>query len=224
VIVVVGSEHDPAARTLVEEWPGAALCSASDMTTAGWSWSPTGSAGSRWVVAGAVVADTDVSGVFLRRAAFHADEFTGTHPDDRAFVAAEVHAFLADVLASTSAVVSAPVGNGTFGDELLAPSHWMRAADAVGLDVVPVRVRSGAPAARRRRVLRSVEIVGRDVIGDRSKRTLTLIADMVEVLGLRWATTILDGRDRVVSVTSAAAPSPDARPPLHRLLGGAPCP
>ena len=151
MIVVVGSEHDPVARALVSDWHGAALCSAGDMTTAGWSWSPTGTVDSRWVVGGRTVADTDVTGVFLRRAAFYAEEFAGTHPDDRAYVAAEAHAFLADVLASTCAVVCTPVGNGTFGDELLPPSRWMRAARAVGLDVAPVRVRSRPPPTSPRR-------------------------------------------------------------------------
>jgi hypothetical protein len=218
VIVVVGSHHDPIARELIAGWPGAALCSASDVVTSGWCWSPTGAVDARWVIDGKVVADTTITGAFVRRAAFYPEEFTDTHPDDRAYLAAEAHAFLADVLASTSALVSIPAGDGTFGDELLPPGRWMRAAIDCGLTTAPVRARSNARAGVLRRTLRRVEVVGGVPIGTGSTRTLRGLGALANALGVRWATAILDGRNRVVALTSAAVPSTAARAALGRLL------
>ena len=62
--------------------------------------------------------------MFVCRRAFYAEEFPTTNPDDRAYLAAESHAFMADVLASTDATVAQPVGDGTWGDELLRPDRW----------------------------------------------------------------------------------------------------
>ena len=218
MIVVVGSQHDAVARELVVVWREAALCSASDIATTGWCWSPTGAVDARWVIDGKVVADKTITGVFVRRAAFYPEEFTDTHPDDRAYLAAEAHAFLADVLASTSAIVSMPAGDGTFGDELLSPDRWMRAAIDCGLAVAPVRARSKPGAGARRRALRRVEIVGGVAIGTESARKLRAIGDLANALGVRWATAILDGRNRLVTLTSAAVPSTAARAALGRLL------
>ena len=130
VIVVAGSRHDPVATDLAEQWPDAALCSAEDLTASGWIWpSRPGDGPATWVVDGAVVPDSQVTGVFVRRATVYAEELTATHPDDRAYLAAEAHAFLVYVLHRTAATVVNPVDDGgAFGESALRPEHWMAVA------------------------------------------------------------------------------------------------
>lgn len=217
MIVVVGSRHDPVAHELVAEWPHAALCDADDLTRPGWVWSPTGAAPSQWMVAGAVVADLDVTGVFLRRAAFYPEEFEATHPDDRGYLAAEAHAFMADVLASTVALVANPVADGTFGDEVIRPDRWMRAAAEVGLPVAPIRLRSEVGPIPTRRV-NLVEVVGAGVLGSAPPRTLAGVQRLARTLRMPWATVLLDGRHRVLTVTTVIAPSGPARQALGAML------
>src|SRR5262245_66075685 len=109
MIVVVGSRHDSVATALVEAWPNAALCSAEDLTQLGWVWRPRSSRPSQWVIDSEIVADEDITGVFVRRSTVYPEEFLSTHPEDRSYLAAEAHAFLVFVLASTHAVVANPV-------------------------------------------------------------------------------------------------------------------
>jgi hypothetical protein len=113
VVVVVGSRHDPVATELAGSWK-AQLCGADDLVAPGWSW-PAAGGPRTWLIEGVQVDDRDVSGVFVRRGTVYADELTAIHPDDRAYVAAEAHAFLSLVLASTSARVCNPVVDGAFG-------------------------------------------------------------------------------------------------------------
>jgi hypothetical protein len=217
MIVVLGSRHDPVAGSLVDEWSDACMCSAKDLTTEGWRWSPTGAMDPVWVVDGSLVADRDVDGVFLCRRAFYAEEFPTTNTDDRAYLAAESHAFMADVLASTSATVAQPVGDGTFGDELLRPDRWIAAAASTGLAVAPIRLGSRVEAYDASS-LRSVEVVGDVVLGDVSEEATALLIDLASGLGVGWLTVAVDHSERVHSLTSSAAPSTDARAALESYL------
>ena len=217
MIVVVGSRHDPVAAALVEAWEGAALCSAEDLTRPGWAWSSTAPASSRWVVDGAVVEDRLVTGVFVRRSRVYADELSSTHPDDRAYLAAESHAFLVFVLATTRATVVSQAADGTLGDEGLGPERWMPAATGLGMQVAPLRLASRRVAARRL-TTSVVEVVADQAFGDVPARSAARAVALVEALGLRWAAVVFDGRHRVVAVTGARSPGAEATAALARLL------
>jgi hypothetical protein len=219
VIVVVGSRHDPVATSLVAAWPGAALCAAGDLTTEGWVW-PVGAGRRTWVVGGERVPDERVTGVFVRRATVYPEELTGVHRDDRAYLGAEAHAFLVHVLGTTSATVANPVADGALGDELVRPERWMPLAAAAGLAVAPVRLTT-LPRRPRPRTTRLAEVVGDEVVGDVSARAGAAAARLAGALGLRWAGVVLDGRSRVLTVTTQHPPSDAARDLLGRLLGAA---
>ena len=222
MIVVLGSRHDPVAIDLVGRWPPAALCSAEDLTRRGWAWAVPASGGpGTWVVDGSVVPDEDVTGVFVRRGTVHAEELTSTHPDDRAYLAAEAHAFLVHVLASTQAVVANPVDDGgAFGEAALRPEHWMTVAEAGGVAVSPLRVRSTG-VGRPLEAAIEVELVGTDVLGA-APRTLIDAARMVGGwLGLQWAVLTFDNDERLSAISTTPAPTPDAAARLGELLGSA---
>ena len=148
----------------------------------------------QWVVDGAVVPDSQVTGVFVRRATVYAEELTATHPDDRAYLAAEAHAFLVYVLHRTAATVVNPVDDGgAFGESALRPEHWMAVAASLGVKVAPLPLRS----SRRPRPAEAatlVEVVGTEHVGAAGASQGAAAVAMCERLGLRWAVTAFDQR------------------------------
>jgi hypothetical protein len=226
VIVVVGSRHDRVAGHLVATWPRAALCSAEDLLTPGWVWPSSGAADRTWVVDGACVPDSEVTGVFVRRATVYPDELLQVHPDDRPYLAAECHAFLIFVLATTGASVANPVGDGAIGDEAVRLERWMPAAIECGLTLAPLRLTS-TPRRARTLTTHVVEVVGTESFGDASfgdaaSRCRRGAVQLVGALGMRWAACVFDGRRRLAAVTTAAVPSNAAAEALARVLGGDP--
>jgi len=222
VIVVLGSRHDSVAVNLVGRWPSAALCSAEDLTRPGWAWAVSASGGrGSWVVDGSVVSDEEVTGVFVRRGTVHAEELTSTHPDDRAYLAAEAHAFLVHVLASTRAVVANPVDDGgALGEAALRPEHWMAAAEAAGIAVAPLRVRSTG-GDRPPEAAIEVELVGADVLGAAPPTFMDAARTVGGWLGLQWAVLTFDDVGRLSAITTTPAPTPDAAARLGELLSSA---
>lgn len=224
MIVVVGSRHDRVARHLVDSLPGAALCSAEDLLAPGWVWPTSDDAARTWVVDGARVADREISGVFVRRSTVHADELLQVQPADRTYLAAECHAFLVFVLATTAATVVNGIGegpgDGAIGEEAVRPEQWMPAAVASGLTLAPLRL-SSTPRARRRLTSSVVEVVGDDTFGAAGEPCHRGAAGLAAALGMRWAACVFDGRQRLVAVTTAAVPSAAATAALAGVLGGA---
>ena len=218
MIVVVGSRYDGVAATLVEAWPSAALCSAEDLTQPGWAWTPDPRAGQTWVVGGVAVGDECVTGVFVRRSLVYPEELVSTHPADRAYLAAEAHAFLVFVLATTRATVVNPVADGTLGEETLRPDRWMRAAADAGLPVAPLRLTNRTAARRRLRTI-EVEVVGDRAFGAAPERTTRGVLALAGRLHINWATFVFDGRHRLITVTGARPPGAEAVAALGRLLG-----
>jgi hypothetical protein len=219
MIVVIGSRHDSVATALVQAWPNAALCSAEDLTQSGWVWWPTSPLSPRWVVGGKIVADEDVTGVFVRRSTVYPEELLSTHPDDRSYLAAETHAFLVFVLAATHAVVANPVADGALGDEAIRAERWISAAGEAGLSVAPIRLTSSRLRPRRLHPI-IVEVVDDDAFGDAPARLKVAAVRLARQLELLWATVVLDGRHRLVTITSSRAPGEEAVAALGRLLTG----
>jgi hypothetical protein len=217
VIVVLGSRHDRVAAALVDAWPSAALCSAEDLTRPGWAWRSGTTGPSTWVVDGDVVDDERITGVFVRRSAVYPEEFVTTHPDDRTYLAAEAHAFLVFVLASTNAVVVNPVIDAVFGEQLVRPERWMPLAPAAGLRVAPLRL-SHARLRRRQIQPNVVEVVGDETFGATSARLAAAARSLGRALGLHWATFVFDGRGRLVTITTVREPGTEAVAALGRLL------
>jgi hypothetical protein len=220
MIVVVGSRHDAAAAGLLESWPQAALCSAQDLTTPGWSWHVPAGADSRWVVDGRVVPDTAVSGVFVRRSTVYPEELLSTHPDDRHYLAAEAHAFLVFVLASSGARLAQPVFDGAYGDEALQPDRWMPIAARLGIAVAPLRLASGRALASPEHCV-IVEAVGERAFGAGTARQHQAACGLLRGLGLCSASVVFDEQERLVTLSATRPPADrDALVALGRLLAG----
>ncbi len=220
MIVVVGSRHDGVAAALVGAWPGAELCSAEDIAQPGWIWRTDATVPSRWVIGNRPVADDEVTGVFVRRSCFYPEEFTSTHADDRAYLAAEAHAFLVFVLGATRATVASPVTDGALGDEAVRPERWIPAALESGFAVSPLRLTSRRARPRRLHPY-AVEVVGDEAFGAPSERLRAACIAMADCLGMKWATIVFDGHHRVLAVTSTQPPTAAAVAALGRMLATA---
>ena len=217
MIIVLGSRFDPAARQMLDQIPGSSLCSAEDLTRPGWSWRFGGEHPGTWVVDGAVVDDEAVTGVLVRRSGIFAEELSGTHPDDRDYLAAEASAFLAFVLARTHAVVVNPVREGAMGEEAIRLEHWLPIAMDVGLLPAPLELSSasGRVSTASDQV---VEVVGEELFGDVTPAVKPFLVALAARLGLQFATFVLDPEDRVRTLSSMSVPGPAALPAVIELL------
>lgn len=219
MIVVLGSRHDAVATDLVGQWPDAALCSAEDLTRLGWFW-PSDHAGgsSSWVVDGSVVPDDRVTGVFVRRATVYAEELTGTHADDRGYLAAEAHAMLVYALHRTGATVVNPVTDGgAFGEAALRPEHWMGVAASAGIGVAPLELRN-TRQPRPATATTLVEVVGVEPIGEVPAALSDAAVAVCSALGLLWAVVAFDQTHQLSAITTRTRPSAAAAPRLAALL------
>jgi hypothetical protein len=219
VIVVVGSRHDDDAQSMVAALPCGALCSAEDLTRPGWVWSVESAEPPYWVIDGVVVADREVTGVFVRRTCVYPEELTTTHPDDREYLAAESTAFLVFVLSRSEARVVNSVCDGAIGEDAVRPERWMPYATSAGLRLAPLAVR---PQLRRRDPgpLTTAEVVGSQVYGDAPAALDGPAVELACALGLDYAAFVFDRRRRLMAVSATKRPSDAALPALCALLRG----
>jgi hypothetical protein len=138
VIVVVASSCDAHARSIVAHWESgcATMLTAEDLCRPGWSVSVPRSGGGAAVIGGRIVRPDQISGILTLRPGVFAPELRAIHPDDRAYVAAELNAFLLEWLMAQSC----PVLNRPSFSCLAGPNwrmeQWIHVAARLG---VPVR-------------------------------------------------------------------------------------
>ena len=148
MLVIVASRHDGVARTLTNQWAAhdAALLTCEDLATAGWRHPLGVTERSTAVVGGRVVAVEEITGVLTRRPYVIEQELGHIVPADRAYVAAEMTAFLLSWLSVLECpVLNRPTPSGLSGPNWW-PEQWTYAAARLGLPVRPVRRRSVLPA------------------------------------------------------------------------------
>lgn len=130
MLAVVASNLDPAARDLVAAWSaaGAALISAEDLSTAGWSFSVADPGSGTAVVGSRRVPVSELRAVLTRRPAVVAEELAWIDPADRTYLAAEMNAFLVAWLhALPCTVLNRPTPTSLAGP-VWGPLHWAAAA------------------------------------------------------------------------------------------------
>ena len=232
MVAVVASHHDRAASRFVERWAGrgAILLTVSDLSTAGWRLTGGAPQTSTAVIGGRIVAARELSGVLTRRPVVFEQELAHIAPEDRAYVAAEMTAFLCAWLAE----LTCPVLNRPSPACLAGPNwrreRWAHTVERLGIPVQPVRRQVGLPAqqgpppALLARV--TVTVVGNRCIGDvddalaQAARRLAAAA-RVELLAVHWS-----GADRGARFVGADLWPDVASPPIAEavydyLSGGA---
>lgn len=201
VLAVLGSSLDPSATVLVEAWSaaGAVLLSAEDLSRPGWAFRVAEPDAGVAVIGGERVPVSEIQAVVTRRPAVLAQELTAIEPTDRAYLAAEMNAFLVAWLSA----LPCPVLNRPTPRSLSGPAwtalHWAAAAAEVGVDWVAEPVGPTSDVV----VCGTACLGARSTGEDETARALARCAG-VELLGVRFcsagacaATTIppLDAHD-----------------------------
>ena len=144
MLLVVAGRHDGVAKALVDRWAGhgAALLTADDLSAAGWR-HPLGGAqratAATAVAGGRVVAGHAITGVLTRRPYVAEQELGHIVPADRAYVAAEMTAFLLSWLSGLACpVLNRPTASCLAGPNWW-PEQWVHLAARLGMPVRPVR-------------------------------------------------------------------------------------
>lgn len=147
--IVVASRQDSAARAFVDRHAsiGACLMTPDDLSKAGWCYRLGHLESSTAIIGGCPLAVQDITGVVTRLPYVAEQDLSHIVSADRAYVAAEMNAFLMCWLTE----LTCPVLNRPTPQCLSGPywhrEQWVRAADRLGIPVTPVHqhVRISAP-------------------------------------------------------------------------------
>jgi hypothetical protein len=150
VLLVVASRYDETAAGLVAHWSAhdAALVTPADLSSAGWGLSlgdcdrPSASVGGR------VVGVDEIRGVLTRLPGVWDAELVDIDPGDRAYVAAEMTAFLLAWLTDLECPVVNPPTPGCLSGPYWRPEQWLAAAAEVGMAILPLTRTSDGPSSR----------------------------------------------------------------------------
>lgn len=195
MIVVVASDKDEAARSLVARWEAydAHLITPAGLSVAGWRCYSHPLNHSTCVLGGRVVDTREISGVLTRLACVTEYDLSHIQRPDRAYVAAEMTAFLLWWLASLNCpVINRVTPTGLAGPRWRA-EQWAHCAAGLGIPVRPVlrtANRSASSSAREPALAGiRVTVVGNRCLGSEdgsiASRALRLAgaagADLIEV-------------------------------------------
>lgn len=166
MLVILASQQDQAATALAVGWRDhdAHLLTAADLSAAGWRHHLPGNGTSRAVVSGRVVETKEIAGVLTRLAYVDVSQLHHIVPEDRAYVSAEMTAFLVAWLSG----LTCPVLNRPSPTCLTGPNwrqeRWMQTAAQLGIPVCPLRrpatLRSKAWEGAHGSPLQTVTVVG----------------------------------------------------------------
>jgi hypothetical protein len=141
VIVIVGSAFNRTARDIAARWGSqrAALLTAEDVCSPGWSLRVPADDAGRAVVGGRVISNGEIEGVLTLRPRVFAAELRLIRPADRQYVSVEMNAFLLAWLTSLRCrVMNRPCATSLAGPTWSA-EQWTTTAAALG---IPVRRRT----------------------------------------------------------------------------------
>jgi hypothetical protein len=140
VFVVIASCYDQTAQALVDRWKDqdAHLLTCKDLSVGGWRHLLTNPHDGTAVIGGQVVDVHQIRGVLIRMPCVFEQELTHIIAPDRAYVAAEMNAFLISWLST----LKCPVLNQPTPTYLLGPAwrsqQWVYAAAQLGIRVRPI--------------------------------------------------------------------------------------
>ncbi len=140
MIVVLAHHWDSEARMLVERWAryGASLMTPADLSSSGWSYRVPDLGATKMVVSQETICSADVVGVYTRIPAIVGSDVYHIALEDRAYVVAEMNAFLLALLTSINCrVINRPTAN-TLSGPNWRQEQWLALASKLGIPVAPV--------------------------------------------------------------------------------------
>ena len=203
MLVVLAHTYDQEAQQLVSRWStnGAGLLTCSDLSISGWRHYSDAPAKSMAVVSGNVVPVAEITGVVTLLPCVFEQELMNIVPSDRAYVAAEMTAFLLSWLSSLRCpVMNRPTPtclSGTYWQQ----DRWISAAAGLGIPIHPVRRRAAltdVTGIAQQSELRSVAVtvVGEQCFGEADETLASWTRQLAELAGVTMLTVHFSGPER----------------------------
>jgi hypothetical protein len=148
MLIVLASRADPVAAEFTTNTARELLVTPEDLSRPGWRLVPGDPSAITGVSAGRRFSANEVSLVVCRLPTIDERELSHIIADDRAYVAAEMTAFLVAFLIELEAfgvAVLNPPRHGTLGGPPWSAEHWRRAAVKAGLPLGPLRETQSKP-------------------------------------------------------------------------------
>lgn len=146
MVIIFASRFDREAQSLADRWSAydATLLTAEHLSVAGWRYYSEGTENATAVIGGRTVSPQEIRGVLTRWPTVYKSEITHVSTDDRAFVSAEITAFLRCWLTHLNCpVLNRPTATTLFGPAW-RPERWVHEAAQLGIPVRPVHRRTDA--------------------------------------------------------------------------------
>jgi hypothetical protein len=168
MLVIVASRYDSEAHALANRWADhdAHVLNCEDLSVVGWCHCLPDRGASAAVIGGRVIRDEEITGVLTLLPCVTTQELVHIVREDRAYVAAEMMAFLASWLHGLSSLVLNRPAPLCLMGPIWRQQQWVHAAARIGIPIRPICRRSGlntAPSAE----VADVPPVTVTVVGDR---------------------------------------------------------
>jgi len=197
LIVVLASRYDTTAQRLVERWAEhhACLLTCEDLSMAGWRHHLADRSTATAVIGGRKVSVEEIRGVVTRLPWVAEHELVSIAPADRAYIAAEMSAFLVFWLSDLNCRVLNRPTPGSLNGPSWRREQWMFAGRRVGMRVAPERRQLNLKSAvmpPKQLAASTVTVVGRRCLGqvdsvllDQSRQLAE--AANAELLGIQFS-------------------------------------
>ncbi len=230
MLLIVAQRNDLAARSLAERWRPrcTAVLTARDLSVPGWKFDMPAQGPSPLIADGRAFSSNQIAGVLTRLSAVPEAELDHVAAEDRAYVSAEMTAFLLAWLSSLECpVLNRPTPTGLCGPGWRL-EQWIHLAAGLGIPVIGVRRSTSRAGANQTEGGVSVTIVGRECLGtvdpalaDYSLR-LAAAAD-VDLLEVRYTSAAPGARLQSVSLWPDVSRPEVAGALLHLFDSRVPC-
>lgn len=212
MILVVASRLDEAAARLPASFPAGTvrLLTPRDMSLPGWELDPADPRSSVAVASGRRLEATEVSGVLCLLPDIMAEELIHIGKEDRAYVAAEMTAFLSFWLSCLQCAKLNRPFPGCLSGPRWTRERWLRTAADIGLPTVPFRrsTREGAtpaqPSSRRAQVM----VVGERALGHEDPEPRAHARALASAAGVDLLVVVF-ARDRTGYAVCGVEPFPE---------------
>jgi hypothetical protein len=191
MLVIVASRHDSVAQELIQRWApfDAALLSCEDVSTPGWRFRPADCQDSIAVISGQRIPARQIRGILTRRPSILQEELSHIADNDRAYVAAEMNAFLLAWLSGLNCpTLNRPTALCLSGPNW-RPEQWLHAAHLAGIAVqrlhrsVALFLSPETPIAEQQ-CIAEVTVIGNRCCGATDKKLHQLAIRLAQVAGV----------------------------------------
>ncbi len=195
MLIVLANRSDAAARLLAQRWTDTVFLSPQYLSGRGWCHELGGRRSKQQVelhesisIGGLPISAAQIDGVYTRISGVFEHDLIEIRAEDRAYVAAEMNAFLLSWLTNLRCrVVNRPTFQGLCGPNL-RPEAWIHIAAMHGIPVVTILRDSNGYQSRDVKLTEQVTIVGDHAFGYSEIRARQWARELAECVGLDLVT------------------------------------